>query len=63
MSKYFDENGNIKKTLLSEEAEKAAHCFVSVDIRGKVDAKKSVSSAQLRRFYGDFKSLEKKIRI
>ncbi len=61
MSRYFDENGNLKKTLLSDDAEKAAQSFISMNDRGRVDVRNSVSSAQLRRFYGDFKGLEKKL--
>jgi len=63
--KYFDEKGNLRAEILDEEAQKVAASFV-VTFQDKfnnkrVDNNKSLSSAQLRRFYGDFKSLEKKV--
>lgn len=60
MSMYHDKNGNIRKELLDTEAEEIASKFV---VRGKdqrVDETKSLTSAQLRRFYGDLKNLERK---
>jgi len=63
--KYFDEKGNLRAEILDEEAQKVAASFV-VTFQDKfnnkrVDNNKSLSSAQLRRFYGDFKNLEKKV--
>ena len=58
---YFDSSGNINKNLLDELAEKIAEGLVIKDEKGEVKEKESVSSAQLRKFYNEFKSLEKKI--
>ncbi len=52
MSKYFDENMNLRPELLDNEAKQAAESFVSGT---------KIKSAQLRRFYGDFKALERKL--
>lgn len=52
MISYYDEAGNIRKELLNEDAEKRATEFVRVS---------QIKSAQLRRFYGDLKSLERKL--
>jgi len=62
MSIFFDVSGNIKPTLLCEDAEKVAGSLVKI-FQGKVDGKNSITSAQLRRFYGEFKSLEKKFQF
>ncbi|RKX61596.1 MAG: type III-A CRISPR-associated protein Csm2 [Thermodesulfobacteriota bacterium] len=64
---YHDEKGNIRKELLNQEAEKQANGLIvkRYDRRRQqevVDDKKSVSSTQLRRFYNEFKGLEKRIR-
>jgi CRISPR-associated protein Csm2 len=63
--KYFDGKGNFRAEMLDEEAEQIAKSFVVTfqdrNNNIRVDNKKSLSSAQLRRFYGDFKSLEKKV--
>jgi CRISPR-associated protein Csm2 len=56
MSKYFDDKGNIRKELLEKQAEEDARSFLHPDGR---DA--ALNSAQLRKFYGDFKALEKKL--
>lgn len=61
MSIYFDDNGHMRKELLGDEAEKFAKTFVVLRPDGKVDEKNSIKSAQLRRFYGDLKNLEKKL--
>lgn len=64
---YHDEKGNIRKELLNQEAEKQANELIvkRYDRRRQqevVDDKKSVSSTQLRRFYNEFKGLEKRVR-
>ncbi len=56
MSIYYEEiDGRmvLRKELVTSEAEEVAE-FLAKDRRNRI------SSAQLRRFYGDFKSLEKK---
>ena len=59
MSKNLDEKGNIRKDLLGTESEKLALKFV-----GNADSKRGdggpLTSAQLRRFYGDVKNLERR---
>ncbi|WP_022662634.1 type III-A CRISPR-associated protein Csm2 [Paucidesulfovibrio longus] len=60
MSIYFDDQGNIRKELLGEESENVAQTFVVLK-DNKLVARESVNSAQLRRFYGELKSLEKKL--
>ncbi|QLA19331.1 type III-A CRISPR-associated protein Csm2 [Desulfolutivibrio sulfoxidireducens] len=56
MSRYYDDKGNIRKELLSDEAIALAESFVNPQ-RGE----KELNSSQLRRFYGEFKSIEKKL--
>jgi CRISPR-associated protein Csm2 len=63
MSIYFDGNGHMRKELLGDEADKVAETFVVSRHDGSVDGKSSVTSAQLRRFYNDMKSLEKKLKF
>lgn len=70
---YFNEKGNIRSELLDEEAKSLADSLVVPqkerdgsnrrNRQGKVlfDAKKTLNSAQLRKFYNDFKQLEKKV--
>jgi CRISPR-associated protein Csm2 len=63
---YFDKDGNIRAELLDGEAEKIAKGFIRYreDTRRggmQVDTRSSLTSAQLRRFYGDFKQLQKKV--
>ena len=56
MSMYYDEiDGRmvLRKELVTSEAERVAGNLAK-------DRHNKISSAQLRRFYGDFKSLEKK---
>lgn len=55
MSTYFDDKGNIRKELLEKESEEVARSFLFPQ-QGK-----SLNSAQLRRFYGDMKNLERKL--
>jgi CRISPR-associated protein Csm2 len=52
MISYRDKDGNIRPELLNEEAERSAKSFAEGHDR--------LSTNQLRRFYGDFKQLEKK---
>lgn len=64
MSRYYDDNNNIRTELLDTQAEKLAQSFVEKNPRNpqKLIQKKSLSSAQLRRFFGEFRQLEKKVR-
>jgi len=55
--KYFDEKGNIRNGLLDREAEEKAKSFVHPRDRNS----NPLTSAQLRRFYNEFKGLEKKV--
>lgn len=59
---YF-EGDNIRKELLSSEAEQAANQFVVKNDRGFPDLRRSITSAQLRKFYNEFKGLEKKLQF
>lgn len=61
MSTYFDDKGNIRKELLGKESEEVARKFVVIRSDGKRDDRNSLNSAQLRRFYGDLKNLERKL--
>lgn len=61
MSYY--EGEHIKKELLSSEAEDAAKRFVIKNDRGYPDIRNSITSAQLRKFYNEFKGLEKKLQF
>lgn len=56
MSRFYDEKGNIKRDLLDREAEKWAEVFIRPGKR-----EKELTSAQLRKFYNEFKGLEKKV--
>ena len=65
---YFDENEIIRTDLLEKEASKQAEEFVVYRKNYKtgmkeVDDKKSLSSAQLRKFFNEFRQLEKKVEI
>lgn len=66
MSKYLDENRNIRPELLDEEAESMAKTFVEyqTDRYGarQINEKCSLTSSQLRRFYGEFKRIHTKFR-
>jgi len=59
---YFD-GENIRKELLSSEAEEAAKRFLVKNDRGFLDQRNSITSAQLRKFYNEFKGLEKKLQF
>lgn len=57
---YFDETGkNIRPELLDQEARKAAEDFVPLAPNG-MPKKNAIKSSQLRRFFNDFKSLERR---
>ena len=64
MIKYRDEEKNILTKLLDEDAMSKAKNFVEIDNTGRVNEKShnTLSSSQLRRFYHDFKQLEKKVK-
>ena len=49
---YHDEKGNIRKELLNEDAEKRAREFKA----------STLTLTQLRKFYNEFKGLEKRVR-
>lgn len=61
MSKYLDANRNIRPELLDEEAEAMARTFVEyqTDRYGakRINDRASLTSSQLRRFYGEFKRI------
>lgn len=61
MSRYFDEEKNLRSALLSDEALVEAKKFVVLRQDNKVDVYQSITSAQLRRFYNEFKGLEKRL--
>ena len=63
---YYDKDGNIRAELLDGEAKKVAESFirrVEDPRRGGMrdDKRNTLTPAQLRRFYGDFKQLQKKV--
>jgi len=64
---YFDSSGNIRTELLDGKAKKTAEMFVTKHpkIPNKLDnnAGNTLSSAQLRRFFGEFRQLEKKVNM
>ena len=65
---YFYENEVIRSDLLEKEACKQAEEFVAYRKNYKTgmkefDGKKSLSSAQLRKFFNEFRQLEKKVGI
>lgn len=65
---YFDEKGIIRSDLLEKEASKQAEEFIQYyenrrTGRKNIDSKGSLSSAQLRKFFNEFKQLEKKVGI
>lgn len=61
---YYDQSGNIKVELLDEKALSMAESFVVRDSRSnRLELKKTLSSAQLRRFFSEFRQLEKKVKV
>lgn len=66
VSYFFDDKGIIREALLDEKAHNQAKAFVAYyenkrRNRKEIDKQRSLSSAQLRRFYGEFKQLQKMI--
>ena len=61
---YYDQSGYIKVELLDEKALSLAESFVVRDPRSqRLVFKKTLSSAQLRRFFSEFRQLEKKVKV
>ena len=62
---YRDQNNNIRVELLDETAKSMAESFVERDRRDptRVNERASLSSAQLRRFFNEFRQLEKKVNV
>ena len=61
---YFDSSGKIIRTeLLDKEAKTLAESFVKRDPRrnDKFVTKETLSSTQLRRFFGEFRQIEKQV--
>jgi CRISPR-associated protein Csm2 len=62
MMTYFDESGeNIRPELLNEEARSAAEKFIVIGRNGKPQEADSIKNSQLRRFFNEFKSLERRL--
>jgi CRISPR-associated protein Csm2 len=62
MNNYYYKEGNIKLGLLDEIAKEKAESFVKKDPRDPSRLQKeSLSSAQLRRFFGELRQLEKRV--
>lgn len=62
MANYFYEDPEksvIKKELLNERAKQIAESFFTTDKRGQ--EREGLTSAQLRKFYNEIKSLEKRL--
>lgn len=53
MIKYYSEDGHLDAKWVDDEAQKAAKSFFE-------DSRNSIKSSQLRKFYSDIKSLERK---
>jgi len=64
MSFFEDINGTkiIKEKLLDSEAEKLAKAFL-IQPKKENKREKALTSAQIRKFYSDFKQLEKKVNV
>jgi CRISPR-associated protein Csm2 len=60
---YFDETGkHIRPELLNEDAQQAATKFVVKRHDGRgIDEKDSIKNSQLRRFFNEFKGLERRL--
>ncbi|MBC2710649.1 MAG: type III-A CRISPR-associated protein Csm2 [Desulfosarcina sp.] len=59
---YFDDTGkHIRPELLNEEAKKAADKFVVKRPNGRTDEYRSIKNSQLRRFFNEFKGLERRL--
>jgi CRISPR-associated protein Csm2 len=55
---YYDTSRTIRSELLDEEAKSLAKSFIA-----RKRNEKSLTSAQLRRFFGEFRQLEKKVKV
>jgi len=64
---YYDSSGNIRAELLEDEAKSLAERFVTRLSRDPSKLVKrpgsTLSSAQLRRFFNEFRQLEKKVNL
>jgi CRISPR-associated protein Csm2 len=62
---YYDTAGTIRSELLDEEAKSLAESFIARNPRDptRINYRKSLSSAQLRRFFSEFRQLEKKVKV
>lgn len=61
---FFDEEGNIRSDLLDKEARESAEAFVPMfkDKWGnQKPSRDAIKNSQLRRFFGEFKSLKNKL--
>jgi len=63
MSFYDDDaKTKIKQGLLDQDAENWSRQLVKIQERGnRIDSRNSISSSQLRRFFNEFRSLEKRV--
>ena len=61
MIEYRDAKGQIRPELLDKEAREKAESFIKKRRDGKIDERESLNSHQLRRFYNDFKRIQRKI--
>jgi len=61
---YFDESGSIRSELLDEAAKTTAEKFVVYSRHDprKLDRSRSLSSAQMRRFFSEFRQLERRVK-
>ncbi len=58
---YFDDTGkHIRPELLNEEARQAANQFVQIQ-GGRANERASIKNSQLRRFFNEFKNLERQL--
>ncbi len=65
---YYDQNNNVRAELLDKEAHNQAQKFIQFyynkrEKKEKADVKKTLTSSQLRRFFNEFRQLEKKVNI
>jgi CRISPR-associated protein Csm2 len=59
---YFDDTGkHLRPELLNEDAQSAANKFVVKRPNGRPDDYKSIKNSQLRRFFNEFKGLERRL--
>ena len=65
---YYDENNKVRPELLDRDAYEQAKKFIRRYYNNKkqkeeVDQKRTLTSSQLRRFFNEFRQLEKKVNI